>query len=135
MEETVWVIVGIISVLLAIGVMVQFVVIKSEDDKVMAVQGAVDSLYRMCDSVCAMPVDTYQRSVVSLPSGVLLETSGRSICGSINEELRCRSCRCNVTESVVLNLTSPEAQRFFFTHEYNCFFHRIEEGINITCAG
>ncbi len=135
MEETVWVIVGIVSVLLAVGIMVQFVLIKTEDDKVIAVQTSIDSLYTMCNSVCAMPEETYLRTTVSLPAGVLIETKGRSICGTINEELICRTCQCNVTEKTVLNLTSPEASRFFFTHEYHCFFLRTQEGLNITCIG
>ena len=135
MEETVWIVVGIISVLLALGIVAQFMVTKSEDDKIYAVRDSIDSLYRMCNSVCSMPQGTYLRVLVTLPSGSVIETRGRSICGSISDELFCRTCPCNVSENVVLNLSGMEASRFFFMHDYNCFFLREENNLEVECLG
>lgn len=135
MEETVWIVVGIISVLLALGIVAQFMVNKSADDKIYAVRDSVDSLYRMCNSVCSTPQGTYLKVLVTLPSGSIIETRGRSICGSIDDELFCRTCPCDISENVVLNLTSQEASRFFFMHDYNCFFLREENNLDVECLG
>ena len=135
MEETVWIAVGIISVLLALGIVAEFIVKKSADDRIFAVRDSVDSLFKMCNSVCSMPQGAYLKTPVTLPSGSFIETQGRSICGSIGDELFCRTCSCDVSEKIVLNLTGLEASRFFFMHDYNCFFLRQEKNLDVECLG
>ncbi len=82
-----------------------------------------------------MPVDAYLRTSVTIPAGAFLEASDHSICGNISGEFFCRTCPCALTDKVLLNLTSPDAARFFYAHDYNCFFLRQENDLNITCVG
>ena len=133
MEETVWVVMGIISVLLVIGILIQFADRHAEDDKIITLEQSLDSLLRMCTSVCNMPRGTYLNTPAEFASGTLLTTRANTICGSVGEEGSCRNCPCNIQDNTVLNLT--EARDFFFKHTYQCFFLRTEDRLELECRG
>ncbi len=135
MEEAVWMVVGVISILLAIGVMTQFMSLQAEDDKAMELRSSVDELFQMCSSVCSMPEGTNLKATVTIPSNSLLRTSGNSICGEKGDELFCRNCDCELEDNIAINLTSERASDFFFSHNYDCFFLRKSDSIDMSCFG
>ncbi len=134
MDEAVWVVIGVVSVLLAIAVLSQFAYFKSEDDKVQSIGVSLDALQSMCRRTCGMPVDTYLSTSAVVPSGALLYSEGTSICAEYDGDTRCRVCPCELEEKTILNLTSEEAESFFHTKQYNCFFLR-DNFLDISCQG
>lgn len=129
-----WIVIGIISFLLIIGILIQFADRHAEDDKIITLEQSLDSLLQMCRSVCNMPQGTYLKTPADFASGTILTTKDNSICGSVGGEGSCRGCPCNISENIVLNLTG-DARQFFFKHTYQCFFLRTEEGLEVECRG
>ena len=132
MEETVWIIIGVLSVILTFGIIANLIVTNQQETKFTKVESALEKMKAQCDFVCNSPEGTLLSANVDLPSGLVLTSNETVMCGSIKDKLKCVSCTCSITGEK-LNLTL--AERFFYTHAYSCYFKRLKNGIQLECQG
>ena len=126
MDELVFIIFGVISVLLIGGVLITLLNERSNQQADIALEQSLTHLQAFCDNICQQPEETLKKTDVTLTRDSVLFGQGDSIC--INDA--CRRCRCNVAVDLV-NLTDAP----FRTRDYTCFFHRTQDAVNISCAG
>ena len=137
MEQTVWLIIGVISIILSFGIIAKLVAISQGDMKVQAFRQGIDTIKSQCEFVCNSPKDTLLSINAELPSGMVL-TAGKSdskkICGILGEEIKCVLCSCGI-EQYTLDLNTSLAKKAFNTHQYSCYFERAENGVKMECKG
>jgi len=134
MEETIWIIVGIIAVLITLGGLVNLVGKNSQEEKRVSADQSLDALLTMCNKMCKMPAQTYLSVSANLPSGSILNITGNLICVEIRDWRKCRRCECTL-EPYQLNLSTSEAIKLFTTHKYECFFLRNPDNLTMECKG
>lgn len=134
MEQIVWLYFGLISVILALGIVGSLVLNFQEENKMKAFDGALDRLAEQCNFVCRAPRDTLLSIGVDLPSGLYLETARERICGEFEGERRCVRCLC-VLDPYALELNSTLAMRSFDIQNYRCAFERGAINVSMECQG
>ena len=136
MEETIWIIVGIIAVLITFGILVGFARDHTIQQKQSAASEAVTALANMCNRMCKMPPNSYLSTSVNLPSGSTLNTTENIICLEIGDYLKCQMCDCIINPEFNFDLSSPEAVKLFTTHKYECYFLKNKDDVSLeTCKG
>ena len=135
MEETIWILVGIISVLITIGVLFGFIRNNQLEDKKLSVDQSLGDLMLMCNKMCKMPDDTYLPINARLSSDSVLTASQDFICIEFFGKKSCRRCDCQFTQDYTLNLSTPEAAKMFSSHNYQCFFLKNAEKFTVECKG
>jgi hypothetical protein len=130
MEESVWVVIGIIGIILVFGIIASFSFRANNDNDILSVKNALDALSTQSEKVCQMPLDTYLAVDVTLVRGVELRSRDGVICVDYDEESYCKRtvCKNNV---VPLNLTGAP----FRSLEYKCFFKRNVDNLSVECKG
>lgn len=131
MEETAWIAIGVISILIVIGSFINFTSIHAEQDRHRSLDSSMDSLSSMCNRVCGMPDGTYLSTRAVFPSEVVLEVEDARMCSYLEGSAYCRNCPCEFNEGVVLNLTG--ARDLFNTLDYQCFFLREDGELDMDC--
>jgi hypothetical protein len=132
MDEPVWMYIGIISVIVALGIIMALFMRNTEHMKEQAFENAFMTLGPNCDNVCASPPETRKPVDVDLPSGAVFYTTGQKICGRLNSDARCATCKCNLTAYTLDLNTSKET---YDTHPFTCRMTRGEHDISIDCQG
>lgn len=136
MEETIWIAIGVIAVIIAVGIISQLVVHTGDDRRLNSVTSTLSSLKQKCDFVCNTPADTRLSIVVPIPSGALFQVKNNSMCIFIDGQTKCSSCKCELEPSTVLDLNSSASRKLFLTHDYSCYFTKTEnETIRVECRG
>ena len=135
MEETVWMIVGIISILLVFGILMSFTQQRAETDEFNMLESSMDSLMTRCNNVCASPRGTYLNSRVTIPTESVLVANGRSMCIDYADRRVCRSCNCDLIPGTIINLTGSRDVGLSGFIDYVCFFDRHPDNITMTCRG
>ena len=126
MDELVFIIFGVISVLLIGGVLITLINERGAQQADIALEQSLTHLQVFCDNICQQPEETFKKTEITLTKNSLLTGTDDTLC--INEN--CRRCRCDVNVHTV-NLTDAP----FKSREYTCFFHRTKETVDINCAG
>ncbi len=133
MEEMVWFIIGIISILLVFGIITSFFSKNNKDNEVLTMKNSLEALVMQSEKVCQMPIDTYLSIPVVFVRGTELESNNGSICLTFNGENFCKrtTCQNNLKNGTELNLTIAP----FKSIEYQCFFLRTSTNIEFECKG
>lgn len=130
MEDTVWVFVGVITMLIVLGILSGVIQNKYEDDIESTASSSLDRIIFHCDSVCNMPKGTYLSFSVDFVKGMLLTGEDNSVCVEQGDKKSCRKCACDVS-AYKLNLTDAP----FTAHTYECFYMRNLNNVTINCTG
>jgi len=137
MEEAVWIFFGVIALLFTIGIITQLVIENKNEAKIQRFETSIELLESQCNYVCSSPLDTLLSIIVELPSGIIIrsdyEDKGK-LCAEYNDELKCSYCNCDLTP-YVLNLSSALVRSSFVTHNYKCFFERLQDNVRLECQG
>ena len=134
MEETAWIAVGIISVLLVFGILAGFFKNSIAGEKMEYAKESSQLLGSMCNKVCLMPDQTKLYVNVNLPSGSVLNSSNERICMIIQSESYCSRCKCAI-DDYSFDLDNEEAKNLFNVHLYKCFFLKNSQRISMECLG
>jgi hypothetical protein len=134
MEETIWIVAGIIAIIITIGAITGIVNRNQLENKKIYSEQSLNSLLGMCNKMCIMPEESYLPVSVKLASGTVLSSNNESICIESKDSKSCRRCDCK-TSNYVLNLSNPEAEKLFSTHNYECFFLKKEGMLRLECKG
>ncbi len=134
MEESVWIAIGIISILIVFGIIAGFFKGSGEEDKLAYAKESANLLGGMCNKVCLMPDQTNLYIDANIPSGSALNVYNNSICMEIKGEVFCSRCQC-LMNNYALDLNSPEAIKLFKIHKYKCFFLNSNKRISVDCRG
>ena len=134
MEETVWLYFSILAVIVALSVIGTLVYRNSDKTQYQHVIRSMEELKAQCDYVCDSSVGTSLPVTVTLPSGLYLYTRNTKICGIFQENNICRICDCELPR-YILGLNTSFAMKAFKTHDYNCYFRRTENAVQMDCQG
>jgi hypothetical protein len=134
MEETVWIAIGIISILIVFGTVAGFFKKGMDEDKLTYSDEAVRRLGEMCNKVCLMPDETYLYVETKIPSGIILNSRNDSICMEMDDNLYCSRCQCMINK-YTLDLNNTEALKLFKVHDYRCFFLNNKSKLTLDCKG
>ena len=126
MDEIVFIIFGVLSVMLVGGVIVNFVGQEGQRQATVDLKESLTTLQAFCDNICQQPEDTLKKTEITLTKDAILHEANDRIC--INDN--CARCRCPVNIENV-NLTDAP----FRSRPYTCFFYRTQDAVNISCAG
>ena len=135
MEQAIWISIGVISLIIGLGILINLVAENREDIKLQKSQASVEILKNQCNFVCDSAPDTSLSVDVELPSGVVLSSNfsqGNKICALFKDQYKCSFCNCPIVP-YVLNLGS--AKKIFITHKYECYFERLENAVKMECQG
>jgi len=140
MEEAIWVIVGIISVLLTFGIVIQFTQNKFQDDKINSLQHSMDALSNRCNAVCKSPTNTYLNSRAPFPPESILTLTQTSLCVQFEDRNICRTCDCDLksksSSNTLFNLTGLRASGLDVDVNFVCFFEKISNNVvEVDCRG
>ncbi len=143
MEQAVWVYFGVVTVILAFGIVGKLIIDYQHQQKERLLEPALQRLQGQCNFVCDSAIDTRLSADVELPSGVVITTVnsgvGGKICGDYGVTRRCLVCNCLLEDSLggdfSLNLNTTTAFQTFSTHVYSCWFTRLGDGARIECQG
>ncbi len=136
MEEAIWIAIGVIAVIIAVGIISQLVVRTNEDSKLNSIDSSIASLKQKCDFVCNNPVDTRLSVTVPIASGAVLTAKGNKMCIFIKDKVACDSCKCSLINETILDLNNTQSLQLFRTHDYSCYFTKLQnENIKVECRG
>jgi hypothetical protein len=130
MEESVWIYISIISVILALAIMLGLFAKGNERLAEQAFDNAFQAFGPHCDQVCSSSPETMASIDVDLPKGASLYTTGQKLCGTFKESTRCAACRCNLS-AYTLDLNDSA----YDLHTFKCRFSRGENEIRVDCQG
>lgn len=137
MDEAIWAVIGIFSVIIGISVISLTLLDAKGDFALSQIEGSLDALQAHCDQICQLPVDTAVSVDIRFSSDIVLSTNKDAICILQDDEKECRRCDCvhqlfeGSNEKVVLNLTDA----FLSSHTYACRYTRVASGVSLECAG
>lgn len=134
MEQPLWIYIGVIAVLLAIGIIVHMTVLSNDVRKVEVSKESLKKLQQQCDFVCKQDTGTMLGVAAELFSGSKLYAAEKAIClDSVNLH-DCVSCNCQLA-NYVLDLNTAEARQAFVSHNYRCTFEKSKSEVSMRCAG
>jgi len=87
---------SVIAVLIALGIVTSMMVKNTESNQN---ENLVNSVYLMqsqCDYVCNSGTETNLPINVRLPSGSVIYTKDNKICGTLNDNMKCVICSCDL---------------------------------------
>ena len=133
MEEGVWVLIGVISVIIGVGIIASLLINSEQDLGAVSVGSALDQLANQCNMVCRLPQDSASSTRVDLREGVFLYTQEDLLCAQIDNETSCRRCNCDFGEfTEQLNLSQALSAR----QSYSCRFTKTgHRSIDMECQG
>jgi hypothetical protein len=138
MEEIVWVLIGVIGIIFVFGIIASFAYKGGNDNDILTTKNALEAMAMQSEKVCQMPMDTYLSVDVNLVRDTVVESDDGTICLELDDERFCRKTTCknnyvknDLGEELNLNLTDAP----FRSHEYKCFFLRLQENIVFECKG
>ncbi|NJL43771.1 MAG: hypothetical protein HC945_00380 [Nitrosarchaeum sp.] len=134
MEQVIWLYFGLISVIVALGIVGSLIVNFQGESKLSAFDQGLERIRDQCDLVCDSPPGTYLSTKADLPSGLYLWTEDDLICGIYEQERRCTRCTCTI-RPYALSLNTTLALRSFDIQGYNCAFERGENDVSLECQG
>lgn len=132
MEETVWLYFGIISVLVAIGIIASVVMTYTNENTEQVFFDSITHLREQADVVCDAPRDTMLSISIVAPADAVLTADSNRICARLADDVRCVATKCELADQVVLNLTNTSD--LFASHRYTCTVLHAER-LEISCAG
>jgi len=135
MDEPIWMYVGIISVIIGLGIVVNLFGQLNESKQKDKIIWALDKIETNYNFVCGLPKDT--RIVVELefPSGIVLNGTNNRICITADEEDRCKTLDCNMTDPYILDLDTVLAKKTFNFKEYACYLEKEAKNVTLECQG
>jgi hypothetical protein len=134
MEQTVWLYFGVITVILGFGIVAKLIIDHKNQSKNDLFDQAIDLIKNQCNFVCSSSPGTKISQEVTLPSGLVLTSEEKRICGRYNTEDRCAVCNCELS-NYTLNLNTSLALKTFQSHTYFCFFTRGDINVDMECQG
>ncbi len=142
MDEAIWAAVGIISAILALGIVANLLLQNNDEMDMAQAEDAMAILEAECNQVCTLPVNTATSVSLQIPSGTILRVESERICienVKNPDQITCKRCDCqHGADEIVLNLT--DATPFFKSHTYKCRYTKLEtinniQRVKLECSG
>jgi hypothetical protein len=134
MEQAVWLYFGIIAVIVGFGAIITIVSWNTESSYFQSFRDSIDKMGVQCNILCSLSPGNNLPIDCSLPSGMVLYTSGNKICGLYKGESKCSICNCEIRK-YRLDLNTTLAKEAFDIHTYKCFFERTQNDTILECKG
>ena len=134
MEQVIWLYFGIISLVLALGIIGGFFINFKEDNKTTAFDNTLTTLKEHCEMMCNAPTGQRLSVTVEIPSGVYMYTENDKVCGIFNNEERCVKCPCKINP-YKLELNTTIAMKSFEIQPYHCAMEKLEKNVTLECQG
>lgn len=134
MEQTIWILFGILAVIVGFALIASVANHFSESNGIDESLAAVSRLQARCDFACRSPSGTRVSTDVSMPSGTVFFTDGEKICFSKGPARHCERCACAL-ESYILELNSTLVKKTFAAHDYRCSFEKHDSVVVMDCQG
>ncbi|MEM4598082.1 MAG: hypothetical protein QW400_00105 [Candidatus Diapherotrites archaeon] len=135
MENAVWVVFGIITVFLAMGILLTMVENNREQTKIKTNENAVKAFAQWCNFVCDSEVETRLGKEIEISSGAVMSGHGKGVCIDYKNNKNCEYCKCDVN-AIELNLNEPDIIKAYDTHAFRCIFEKTDiEVVAIECRG
>ncbi|MBW2990406.1 hypothetical protein KY348_01740 [Candidatus Woesearchaeota archaeon] len=134
MEESVWIYISIIAVIIALVIIISLFTQNKEHMKEQAFSNAFLEIEPHCNYVCGSPPGSIIPLEVNIPSGIVIYTKDQKICGQYKDKTACAVCACKVA-SYTLDLNTTQAKETFDVHAFNCYFERGENEVKMECQG
>ena len=123
MDEAIWAVIGMISVILGVGIIANIFVSLSNADN----SAALDILEAQCNQVCSLAKNSSSSVSVDLLKDTVLTVEDELICAE-----ECRRCGCVFEDATILNLTDA----FFTQQQFSCRFTKgTQDSISLRCEG
>ena len=135
-----WIFVGVVSVILAIGIVIKSSDMFTQENKVNEIIWAIEKMQVNLNFVCKSPAGTKIVTEVNLPAGAVMSGEDDRICITWQEEIRCRFIECEIlvdpiAGSIILDLDTDIAKASFDVSSFGCAGIRKQDGIEIECQG
>lgn len=135
MEQSVWLVFGVISVILGLSIIIGLQQRFNDDRDMESIVWSLDRLQSDIEFVCKTPLGTRISSEVTLPSGMVLNATGDRLCIVLENQVRCRFTECLVHQPYLLDLNTTEARSSFKYAEYRCYIENVEGNVTVECQG
>ena len=140
MEQSVWVFIGVLSVIIAIGIVMKTSHVFTQEQKLGDMIWAIDKLETNFNFICKSPIGTRLTTEVNLPSGSVMKAEGDRLCITWESEVRCRLIDCEIlldpiTDPIILDLDTDIARRSFDVWKFGCSGVKTQDGIEVECQG
>jgi hypothetical protein len=133
MEQPVWLIYGIISVLVALGIVISLVSTNNNATKEYGIQDTLNKLATQCTFVCGTTEGNLLSINVKLPAESVLYTNDQKICVNYKTNTHCTICKCKIQDyTLYLNTTLAKSLNIL---KYDCFFERTKKDIKVDFMG
>ena len=129
MDEIIWVYVGVIAIIIAFATIGSFLYNQSITDSETVTENTVNALSNFCNKICQMPQHTRQSVEVKFISDTIMYNESDTIFIKFNERRYTVHCDCKILSVETLNLTDAP----FHSLDYDCFFERKIDGIEVDC--
>ncbi|MEM4662718.1 MAG: hypothetical protein QXM75_01725 [Candidatus Diapherotrites archaeon] len=135
MENAVWIVIGILSVFLAMGILLTMVENNREQTKIKTNENAVKDFAQWCNYVCNSEVETRLSKEIEISSGAVVSGYEKAVCIDYKSFHNCEYCKCDVN-ALDLNLDNPDIIKAYDTHTFRCLFEKTDVGVvSIDCKG
>jgi hypothetical protein len=132
MEQPVWIIFGIISVLLALGIIMTVYSQYSLSIRSDVVSDSIQKIQAQCSFACSSTVGTKQPILVDFPYNSTIYATKELVCASYQETIDCARCPCQMSmKSLSLNTTL--AQKIGVI-SYSCIMEKKQTGVFVSCV-
>lgn len=133
MEQPVWIFFGIISVLLALGIVGGLVYKHQNEVKYENFDSSLDKLVSQCNFVCQTNEGNMLGIDINLPTDSLFYTSKNKLCIRYEDKVSCKACNCDLSEyKLDLNTSLSKS---FDNLNYRCYFEKLKSGVAVECRG
>lgn len=134
MEESVWLYIGVIAILLSVAIITSVFLSYEESNNEQLFFDGLQQLARQADILCKAPLQTQLSAPITIPAGGLLYAETDRLCAQYEGKIRCKPSSCVVNTATIVNLTSNETQTLFRSHQYTCTILR-DDTLVINCQG
>jgi hypothetical protein len=132
MEETIWVYFGVISAIIALGIVVSLVMTQSNETAKQSSFAGMERLGEQADLVCDAPKNTMLSLSIVFPAEAIMTTDTNRLCLDVDGKTRCIATKCDLSARTVLNLSGTSD--LFSSHKYTCTVLHADT-MEISCAG
>ncbi len=135
MEETIWIYIGVISVIIAFGIIFSNFKDFREESKMSKIEWTLAKYTADYNFVCKAAIKTKISSKITLPSGSILNISTNRTCVNLDGDVRCTLLDCSVDKEYILDLNTTMLSRSVSFLDYKCTIERISENVTVVCQG
>jgi hypothetical protein len=133
MEQPVWIIFGVISIIITIGIISKVVYDHNQSNHEEYAKLAIDALQAQCKLVCSTTPGNKLSIPIIMPYNMTIYTTTDKICGIYDGRTTCARCPCTVSPYTFT--TDNEFAKSMQTLNYECYITRQKSNVSIQCQG